>query len=133
MYNNNFQIDYDCAGFCAVCHTEIAEFKGSFEIAPGIFKPAIEKLKGNYRNQLVYLSDGSQMNVSLCENCVNLTPDTSRILMKNVVNGWKKEIEVMEAYVDAKCDLCVTDVPSMNWSDDTKLELAKGVSDGARN
>lgn len=129
MMNNNFMVDYDCAGFCAICHAEVAEFNGSFEIAPGITKPKIKGLKGNHRSQTVSLSDGSQMVVSVCENCYDIKPEQVADLMINVVNGWKKEVEIMQAYVDTKKDLTIIDVPSRGWDETIKLSL-QGESDG---
>lgn len=80
-------------------------------------------LKSNYRTKLVNLSDGSQMTVTLCDKCENLTPDQLPKLMKNESMGWKKEIEHFQAKVDYKKNLSIIDVPEMNFDEKTKKEL----------
>lgn len=139
-YNNNFQIDYVCPGFCSLCFAEIAEFNGSFEVSPGFYRPQIKLkkedgvfklvLKSNYRTQNVYLSDGSQMTVTLCENCVNLTPDKLPILMANETDGWKKEIEHFQAKVDYQKKLKIIDVPEMKFDEAIKATLLE-VTNGS--
>ena len=92
--NNQFGIDYDFPGLCALCHTEIAEFDGSFEARPGVFRPKILELKPNYRAFQFKLNDGSFMNVTSCEDCHDeFKPEDSQELMESVINGWQEEID----------------------------------------
>lgn len=132
-YNNSFQIDYTCPGFCSYCFAEIAEFDGSFQISPTIHRPKIKLkkeddvwkalLKSNFRSRLVNLSDGSQMTISLCDHCENLTPQMLPKLMANEAKGWQKSASDFKISADYKSNLSITDVPEMMWDEATKKSL----------
>lgn len=129
MYNNNFQVDYACPGFCSKCHTEIANFRGSQEVTPGIYRPKIESLKANFRQQTVELSNNSQMMVPLCETCFNLTPEDLDYVMASEVKGWQREVDDyklgddVRKWVEKAEEFTIMDVPSMNFTADVRAAL----------
>lgn len=135
-YNNNFQIDYACPGFCSKCHVEIANFRGSQEVTPGVFRPRIESLKPNFRQQTVNLSNESQMMVTVCDSCYDLNPEDLDSLMDSELRGWQKEIEHFGLGEDVKKwvkkaeSITITDVPSAKWGEDVRATLllkSKGI------
>lgn len=84
---NRFKVDFDCAGFCALCHAEIAEFEGS---AGRI--PVATKMLSEYRKAYFMLNDGSRVQVSLCVKCdENVKPEDTRRLMESIINGMAVE------------------------------------------
>ena len=137
-YNNNFNIDYPCPGFCSKCFIEVAEFRGSYEASPGIFLPLVVALKPNFRVQRVYLSDGSQMDITLCDKCFDLTPLDLPQLMTNEVKGWQKEVEnhglrdkldasQLEKMGVKQSSLAIIDVPALKWDSAVIADIQKAI------
>lgn len=92
--NNQFGVDYAFPGLCSYCHSEIATFKGSQEVLPGVFRPIIHLLKPNYRECTFELNDGSLMQIALCQSCDDdIEPKHMDHLMESEINGWQKEID----------------------------------------
>lgn len=129
-FNNNFNVDYVCPGFCSMCFAEVATFKGSHEVAEGVFRPKVTGLKSNYRKMDVVLSNGSHMTVSLCESCVPLTPDSLSKLMENEIKGWEREAfdfnlpESVTNWLEKARDLTIINVPDMKWDESTREALS---------
>jgi len=131
--NNQFGIDHAFPGLCSLCHKEIAEFAGSQEVAPGVYRPIVSRLLPSFRSKLVYLSDGSQMSVSLCDKCdASLTPEDCSKLMESEIKGWNKEVEIIqaetekkEAYKTKMSKLFIEDVPSKAWTKEQKDKISK--------
>lgn len=130
-FNNNFNVDYVCPGFCSMCFAEVANFSGSHEVAEGVYRPRVTGLKSNYRKVDVYLSNGSQMTVSLCQDCEKLTPENLPRLMENEIKGWEKEVEDFKLHSDenvkwlAKArEFTIIDVPKMRWDEATREALS---------
>jgi len=125
--NNQFNINYDFPGLCALCHVEIAEFNGSG--ANG--RPIIKALKGNFTEMKIGLSDNSKMTVSLCNNCHdNFKPEDMKPLMESVINGWQSELEVVDwveekklDYMDKYSKLKATDHGDFSYSDKQKKRI----------
>jgi len=82
---NQFNIEYAFPGLCSLCHVEIAEFNGSNKYGT----PNIVKLKSNYREGVVRLDDGSNMRVTLCNECEDFTPKQAGKLMESEIEGWR--------------------------------------------
>lgn len=129
-FNNNFNVDYTCPGFCSKCYAEIAHFKGSHEVAPGVYRPRVTALKSNFRKHDVTLSNGSVMTVSLCEDCAKLTPEDLKVLMENEIRGWYKEAqdfnlpESVTAWLEKAKNFTIIDVPAMKWDETTREALS---------
>lgn len=135
MAKENNQFGYDCAfpGLCSLCHCEVAEFDGSVEIMPGVYRPRITKLKGNYRIKNLELSDGTIMTIALCAMCENLKPGDCGKIMESEVRGWHKECneimsdvkqDIKDAYLLRQSTLTITDIPAMKWTPDEKKSIA---------
>ena len=123
-------VDYPCPGFCSMCFTEVANFKGSKQVSEGIYRPIVISLKPNYRCVQVHLSDGSKMDVSLCETCANLSPDDLSQLIANEVLGWRKEVEhfqlkqTVSDWIDkVEATMSIIDVPALEFDETTKQNL----------
>lgn len=129
-FNNNFNVDYVCPGFCSKCFAEVAIFKGSHEVALGVYRPKVTGLKANFRKLDVHLSNGSIMTVSLCEDCAKLTPDDLPLLMDNEKKGWAKEAvdfslpESVTSWIEKMQDVKIIDVPNMKWDEATREALS---------
>jgi len=92
--NNQFGIDVSFPGLCSYCHTEVANFNGSREVLPGVFRPIITTLKANYRESIFQLNDGTKMVIALCEDCDDdIEPKHMAELMESEINGWQKEVD----------------------------------------
>lgn len=128
-YNNNFNVDYTCPGFCSKCFAEVAEFKGSQEIFPGVYRPLVDSLKTNFRTHLVDLSNGTKMTVVLCADCYDLKPDDLPKIMENEVKGWQKEVsdfslsDATKKWVKESEKISIVDVPKMKWDQKVKQDL----------
>lgn len=133
-FNNNFNVDYTAPGFCSKCFTEVAEFKGSMEVSPGIYRPKIVALKPNYRKREVVLSNGSHMTVTLCEECHDIKPEDLPHIMESEIKGWKREAIdfALETNVDdwiKKVSLIrIIDVPEMAWDEETRKTLKENYA-----
>jgi hypothetical protein len=134
--NNQFGIDYAYPGICTLCHTEIAEFHGSHEVATGKYMARVTALKPNFRTRLVDLSDGTKMNISLCDVCDNtFEPEDCKPIMESEIKGWEKDSEhlkdekIRADYNSKMSKLTITDVPSKKWDKDqvAKIGKPKGV------
>ena len=102
--SNEFGINFDYPGFCANCHTAVAEFDGSDENG----MPIVKKIKGNVRTVYFQLTSGSKLPVTVCDECeLKLKGSDCQHIMESVINGWQKEI-------DFKCK---------DWSDEKKLDV----------
>ena len=120
-------IDYDCPGFCAKCHAEIAEFDGSDAKGNMIIK----RLKGNASSAVFVLDDNSKMEVALCLSCKDsLQPEDAEDIMKSVVKGWKHELkslhwdeEKKEKHIDRYSKLEITDRHDLKWTKEEKQRL----------
>lgn len=92
--NNQFGIDYAFPGLCSYCHSEVAEFNGSAEVLPGVFRPVIKRLRPNFRQYNFVLNNSSIMTVSLCSECYDeIKPEHMGELMESEINGWHKEVD----------------------------------------
>jgi len=90
---NQWNIDYSKPGFCSKCHDAIAEFDGWNKLTGA---PIITKLKPNFRQANFLLSDGSSMNIAMCEQCYdNLKPEDAGEIMESEINGWQEECNLM--------------------------------------
>jgi len=79
--------DHDCLGFCALCHTDIAEY-------PIVNGAKILKWKKSRREALFKLSNGSVLHVSLCSICDDsLDRRKFMELMESVMKGWEEELK----------------------------------------
>lgn len=122
--NNQFKIDYAFPGLCSLCHCEVAEFKGSKEYAPGISRPVISKLKPNYHEAQVELSDSTLMTVALCTDCFyGFTPEDSAALMESEINGWNAEMPMLnlpeekkKEYMSQQTDKFITNRTDKPWT-----------------
>ena len=129
---NQFNIDYSFPGLCSLCHVEIAEFRGSRQVNPGIFRPIITKILGIARTIKVTLDDSSDMKIALCESCFKtLKPEDMQELMESEINGWQHEVdEATKGWDDPKkikhmkryAKLFITSRVDKKWN---KTELAK--------
>lgn len=125
--NNQFQVDYAYPGVCSLCHTEIAEFRGSWEVAPGQYRPVVGALKANFRSRNVILSDETIMTISLCDKCNETFSDKDfKRLMASEHKGWEEESKIMhfEKPEDKKAHL--TKVKSLSVKRLFKQEDLKG-------
>lgn len=131
--SNEFGIDYAAPGFCTLCHTAIANFKGSIEVAPGVYRPNIISLKSNFRTKLIELSNGTFMSISLCDKCENFTPEDCEKIMASEVAGWNKEIQdfklddKVKAWHEKSKKFAIVDVPEDGWTDEDKLRITKPI------
>lgn len=121
-------VTYDKPGYCALCHTEIAEFNGSNEQG----NPIIVRLKGNYRSSHFRLDNGSLMPVTLCENCEDLKPEQYGELMESIINGWKNQLDTLPLEFEKKDEfykkhskLFVTDRADKRLSDSDIKKITK--------
>jgi len=100
--NNQFGIDCSFPGLCSYCHTEIANFNGSKEVAPGVFRPEIVSLRPSYRESVFELNDGSKIAIPLCEDCDDdIEPQHMAELMESEINGWQKEVDELVDWKDS--------------------------------
>jgi len=92
--NNQFGITGAFPGLCSYCYSEVANFNGSKEVLPGVFRPIIQTLKPNYRECLFELSDGTKMTIVLCEACDDdIEPQHMGELMESEIAGWQREMD----------------------------------------
>jgi len=97
-------IDYDCIGFCALCHKSLIEEK---VITGSNGKPEIQTVFTSDRTEIeVCLDNGSLMRVAMCKKCKsNYTVKDNKPLMESIVNGWEKEVEHLPHWTkDNKAD-----------------------------
>lgn len=147
--NNQFGIDYAYPGLCSLCHSEIAEFDGSKEIAPGVVRPKIStvrdgniekpKMKPNYTFAVVELDDNSAMTVNLCGDCetTSFTPENMDKLMESEINGWAEEMDALPGWPQEKkkdhmekySKRYVTDRRDKPWNKDEKDKIKKPKKD----
>lgn len=136
--SNQFNIAFDYPGLCALCHTEIADFNGSREVKPGIFRPVIQKFKENMREAVVVLSNSSKMTVLLCSSCADLRPEDMGPLMDSVIEGWQFEVDTMlpdwpaekkVAHMKDCSSLEAIDRLNRSFSEDEKKRLTKPDKD----
>lgn len=103
---SDFMVNEDRPGFCAKCHTPIAEFNGSNEYG----NPIIVKLLPILRTIFFRLDNGSQLIVTLCVDCEEtIDPSDSAQIMESVINGWQYEV----------------DSQLHHWEEDKKIEHMK--------
>ncbi len=94
-YNNEYNVDYDKPGFCALCHIIIADFDG---FNPNM-TPRIIRFHGTARQSYFKLSDGSRMAVMMCEGCLSgFAPEDVGPLMESVIRGWHWEVETLMGF-----------------------------------
>ena len=100
---NQFDIDYSFPGLCSLCHKEIAEFAGSRQVADGVFRPIITRIKGIAREVDFKLDDGSSMRIAMCKTCEEaFVPEDTQPLMESEINGWQHEVSEVVAWGDSK-------------------------------
>jgi hypothetical protein len=131
---SRFNISCASPGFCSLCYDEIAEFEGFYDFG-NIKRPKVKFLKPNFRQAMVKLSDGSYMNVSLCDKCVNFLPERTEELFQSEIRGWQTEVdamkghvenhELLEAYIVRQKDVSIIDREDVKWTDSEKLNIAK--------
>jgi hypothetical protein len=127
--NNQFKVDCDFPGLCALCHTEVAEFEGSHP--NGI--PKISRLKGNFHSFDVMLDDGSRMSVALCTDCFfDIKPEDMKTIMGNVIRGWDKEMNVVkwpeqkkDSYIDRYSERYITNRADESFSESEIKRIEK--------
>ncbi len=101
--NNQFLINYSFPGLCTLCHSEIAEFEGSRQVRPGIFRPIIKRIKGIARIVNIRLDDKSEMSVAMCKTCeLDLKPEDMQELMESEINGWQHEVDEIANFSDVR-------------------------------
>lgn len=92
--NNQFGITCSFPGLCSYCHSEVANFNGSREVMPGVFRPVITSLRADYRESTFTLDDGKKIVIVLCESCDDdIEPRHMADLMESEINGWQKEVD----------------------------------------
>lgn len=87
---NQFGIEHAFPGICSLCFKEVAEFNGSDKNG----KPIISRWLPSYVSIQTLLSDGSQMSINLCADCVkSYTKKDNEKIMASEQKGWKWEIQ----------------------------------------
>jgi len=127
--NNQFKVDYDFPGLCAICHVEVAEFNGSHPNG----RPIIKSLKGNMTEMKVELNDNSKMTVILCNHChADFKPEDMKPLMESVISGWQAEVNILDWTEEKKLDHMdryskkeVIDRADFPMSEDDKAKIQK--------
>ena len=135
MGSNQFNITHSYPGICSLCFDEIAEFEGSRQVADGIFRPIIKRIKGIARTATVRLDDASNMNVAMCKTCFDkLIPEDMQELMESEINGWQVEVNDMVSnwddtrkknYMKRYAKRFVTDRIDKRWNKAEKLRIKK--------
>jgi hypothetical protein len=124
-------VEYDKAGFCARCHTVMAEFDGF-----GVDQtPNITRWLGIATKVRVVLDDGSKMDISMCQPCVQtLEPKDCGPLMESVIRGWHWEVlnkmpkwtpEQKEAYMEQYRKRYITNRDDLPWNAESAKKLKK--------
>lgn len=129
-----FNVDYAAPGFCSLCHDEIAEFEGFYDFG-NTKRPKVKFLKPNFRQAMVKLSDGTYMNVSLCDKCINFKPEDTEKLYESELKGWQAEVNAMEGtmenhhllktFVKTQEKHSIVDREDIKWTDSEKKRIPK--------
>ncbi len=119
--------EYDRAGFCVLCHQQIALFD-TVDLATGGKAMTVVKWLGVAREEFFVLNDGSQMKVMMCVDCQEkMTPKDIPTIMLSVYKGWKFEIEETgrwpefkkKDYLEKYGLKFITKRPSKSWNKGT--------------
>lgn len=129
--NNPYGISYDKAGFCVLCHIQIAEFNGSN--ANGTF--VITKLRPNVRAMKLEMSNGSTLSIVICKECEeNLDVKDIPAIMESVIEGWEWEIDNLmphwsktkkQEHIDSTKKLHITNRKDKPWSKEETKKIKK--------
>ena len=86
----DYKPEFDMPGYCAYCHDQIADFEGSHP--NGI--PIIKKFRPNFsmKASLFTLNNGSNLVVTLCNNCIDLPQEEYGNVLKSVQLGWNEQL-----------------------------------------
>jgi len=88
-------VDFDLYGHCVLCHHNMIRD----EYIDGEMQT---RLAAEHRMVKYLLNDGSQMNVTMCLECVNKLTDSQDeidLVMKSVVRGWEIETSDLVASI----------------------------------
>lgn len=129
-----FNVSEAYPGFCTLCHTEIAEFDGFIKFGNAM-RPKVIRLKSNFRQALIELSDSSYMQVTLCDECIDFKPEDCAKIYESEYRGWAKEINDVEwtpadkVKVDEwhkkQKSLQIVDRHDKVWTDSDKNKISK--------
>ena len=131
---NRFNVNEAYPGFCSLCHDEIAEFDGFIPFG-NTMRPKVIRLKANFRQATVKLSDSNYMNISLCDKCINFKPEDCEKLYDSELRGWEREIREVEwkseskplvdALFEKQKSTSIVDRHDIKWSDKDKEKITK--------
>ena len=131
---NRFNVDHAAPGFCSLCHDEIAEFDGFYDFG-NTKRPKVTFLKPNFRQAMVKLSDGTSMNVSLCDKCINFPPEDADKLYQSELRGWHREVDafegkmenlhLMRTFVKTQEKHSIIDREDIKWTDSDRAKISK--------
>ena len=80
-------IDFDCFGFCVLCHKNML----TEQVVDG---RVIQRFIPEYTEEEFLLDNGSRMRVAMCKSCqINLSDKDYNDIMQCVIKGWGKELE----------------------------------------
>lgn len=132
--SNRFNITCAHPGFCTMCHTEIADFEGFVKFGD-VMRPNVIRLKSNFRQGLVELSDGTYMTVSLCDKCINFKPEDCAKIYESEYRGWQKEVDsctwkeeskpLVKHWMSRQAKVEIKDRKDVVWTKNEKQRISK--------